>query len=303
MFDPRYENQVRLILLCLPQIARRDCFALKGGTALNLFVQDLPRVSIDIDLTYLPLKPRDEARSEIATTLLAIKRDVEAHVPGCTVDARTIQGRTAKLDVKREDAAIRIEPNLVLRGTVHAPQTRDLVPAAEKHFQRSVQMLTVSEPDLYGGKLCAALDRQHPRDLFDLKLLLDGSGIIPAIRRAFVVYLAGHSRPMNELLAPKPQDIAALYDEQFTGMTRSAVSLQELTAVRDQLGPLVRNALDEKEKRFLVSMKQGEPDWDLLGIDHLRELPALQWKLINVRKMSASKHASALNRLREVLNM
>ncbi len=58
MFDRRYDAQVRLLIRCLPEIGRYPCFALKGGTAINLFVRDLPRLSVDVDLTYLPLKPR-----------------------------------------------------------------------------------------------------------------------------------------------------------------------------------------------------------------------------------------------------
>lgn len=77
MFDRRYEPQVRLLLRCLPEISRHPCFALKGGTAINLFVRDLPRVSVDIDLTYLPLKPRREALQEIDDKLISIKADVE----------------------------------------------------------------------------------------------------------------------------------------------------------------------------------------------------------------------------------
>ena len=58
MFDPRYEAQLRLLLRCLPLLHDHLEFAVKGGTAINLFVQPLPRLSVDIDLVYVPLKPR-----------------------------------------------------------------------------------------------------------------------------------------------------------------------------------------------------------------------------------------------------
>ncbi len=64
MFDPSYEARVGLLLRCLPEIDRQRCFALKGGTAINFFVRDLPRISVDIDLAYLPLHPRNEALRE-----------------------------------------------------------------------------------------------------------------------------------------------------------------------------------------------------------------------------------------------
>ena len=154
---------------------------------------------------------------------------------------------------------------------------------------------------LYGGKLCAALDRQHPRDLFDIKLLLDDTGITPDIRHAFVVYLAGHNRPMNEVLAPKLKDIEQLYADQFEGMTQDAVSLDDLLEVQRNLADIIVHALDDAEKEFLVSVKRGEPEWDRLEIDHLSQLPSIRWKLINIRKMDPAKHQAALDRLIKVL--
>ena len=135
MFDPQYEAQMRLLLRCLPDISQHRCFAIKGGTAINLFLQDLPRVSVDIDLVYLPLKPRTESLQEIQ----------------------------------------RILPNKLL------------------------------------------------------------------------------------------------------------------------------SALDEGERQFLISMKRGEPEWERLGIGHLEDLPALKWKLINIRRMDSERHKEALERLVKIL--
>lgn len=301
MLDPRYDAQVRLLLRCLPEISRHPCFALKGGTAINLFVRDMPRVSVDIDLTYLPLKPRREALQEIHSTLRTLKADIEEHVPGSRVREIQNQDYIVKLLVSTNDAMVKIEPNLILRGSVHASEDRDLCLTAQERFGAFVSAQTLSTADLYGGKLCAALDRQHPRDLFDVKLLLDNTGIVPEIRRAFVVYLAGHNRPMNELLAPRLQDIGRLYVDQFIGMTRSEVSLDDLLQIQRDLANTLVRALDDAEREFLVSIKRGEPEWNRLGIEHLPQLPAIQWKLINVRKMDPVKHKAALDRLIEVL--
>ena len=134
-----------------------------------------------------------------------------------------------------------------------------------------------------------ALDRQHPRDLFDVKLLLEDTGIIPEIRRAFVVYLAGHSRPMHELLSPHLHDIREQYDKHFRGISGFEVSLKDLQYIQENLPQLLVESLDENEKMFLLSMKKGEPDWHLLGIKHGDKLPALQWRLINIRKMDSKK--------------
>ena len=55
-FREVYRRQVQLLIRVLPSIAEEACFALKGGTAINLFVRDMPRLSVDIDLTYLPVR-------------------------------------------------------------------------------------------------------------------------------------------------------------------------------------------------------------------------------------------------------
>ncbi len=303
MFDSRYLNQVRLMLRCLPEIARRECFALKGGTAINLFVRDMPRISVDIDLAYLPLKPRAEALSEISGALRAIRQDVEARVEGCVVRETAAEGHTVKLQISGRDAVVVIEPNLVFRGAVFAPEKSELAPSAQRQFESYASISTLAFPDLYGSKICAALDRQHPRDLFDVRRLLDENGITAEVRRAFVVYLAGHARPMSELLAPRAQDMAAVFRHQFLGMTREAVTLEELMAVQHQLAGRIRAALDENEKAFLLSIKRGEPEWERLGISHLRDLPALQWKVINVRKMARRKRAEALDKLARILGV
>ena len=303
MFDRQYDAQVRLLLRCLPEISRHLCFALKGGTAINLFVREMPRISVDIDLTYLPLKSRSEAFQEIHDKLISIKEDIEQRIPGSQVRENRIQDYIVKLFVFTDDAMVKVEPNLILRGSVHPPQNHDLCLDAQKHFEAFVRVQTLSIADLYGGKLCAALDRQHPRDLFDVKLLLDDTGITPEIRRSFVVYLCGHNRPMSELLDPNFHNIKKLYKDQFMGMTQNDVSLKDLQHIQQNLAKTLVSSLDDDEKEFLMSVKRGEPEWNRLGIEHLPQLPSIQWKLINIRRMNSSKHKAALDSLANILTM
>ena len=162
-------------------------------------------------------------------------------------------------------------------------------------------MPTLSLADLYAGKICATLDRQHPRDLFDVRLLLDNESFTPQTRRAFVVYLASHDRPMHELLDPQFKDLAETYASEFAGMAKEEVPVSVLAETLTRMVGLIRGGLDADEKRFLLSMKQGEPDWEVLGIPHLRDLPALQWKLQNIRRMNADKRAKMLEKLRRIL--
>jgi hypothetical protein len=252
---------------------------------------------VDIDLTYLPLKPRQEALEEIHEGLRLIKDEITKHNPDAYVNEKYVKKYLIKLFVSTRDAVIKIEPNVVFRGFVYEPQDLDLCRIAQEKFQAFLNIKTMSIEDLYGSKLCAALDRQHPRDLFDVKLLMDSQGITPEIRRAFVVYLAGHPRPMSELLSPRIMDIKETYENHFMGMVRDEVSLDDLKEIQRILPEFIVQGLDADEKEFLVSMKRGEPNWRCLGFDHLDKLPALKWKLINIRKMDSTKHKKALERL------
>lgn len=301
MFDPVYVRQAELLVRCLPEIGKQPVFALKGGTAINLFVRPMPRLSVDIDLAYLPLSGRDEALADITRALDAIAKDVTRRITGAHVQVNRTNGIAAKLMVSKGDAQIKVESSQVLRGSVYPPESRDLCAEAQSLFEQFVSANILSLADLYGGKICAALDRQHPRDLYDVRLLLENEGFTPEIRRAFVVYLASHDRPMHELLDPQFKNIAAVYAAQFTGMARNEVSVEALCQTRERIVALIRGSLDDNEKRFLLSMKQGEPDWTALPIAHLSELPAIQWKLQNIRRMEKHKRAASLEKLRFTL--
>lgn len=148
----------------------------------------------------------------------------------------------------------------MLRGSVFSPEERDLSEQAEMLFEVSAAASTLALADLYGGKLCAALDRQHPRDLFDVKILVENEGITDEIRTAFVIYLASHDRPMSELLDPNRNDLRPLFDQEFAGMAAEDVEYDELVAVRERLVGTIKRALIENEKKFLLSIKQGQPD-------------------------------------------
>ncbi len=303
MFDPVYVRQAKLLLQCIPEIGKHPCFALKGGTAINLFLRSMPRLSVDIDLTYLPLAGREQALDDINHALETIANDVTHRIPGARVQVGRTRGTATKLAVSLDNVQIKVEANLVLRGSVYPPETRDLCTAAQVLFALFVSAPTLSLADLYGGKMCAALDRQHPRDLYDMRLLFANEGLTPQLRRAFVVYLASHDRPMHELLDPQFKDIAKVYAGEFAGMTREEVPVAALCETRERLVTEIRKNLDADEKRFLVSIKRGEPEWDALGIAHLRELPALQWKLQNIGRMEKGKRKTALEKLQKTLNM
>lgn len=157
--------------------------------------------------------------------------------------------------------------------------------------------------DTFAGKICATLNRQHPRDLFDIKLLFENEGISDLLRQTFIVYLACDSRPINELLNPNRLDITSLYAREFQDMVVEPVSFNELIDVRERLITSLLASLTENERKFLLSVKQGEPDYSLMPFKKLHDLPALRWKLINIQKMDKKKHRMMTHKLQSLLEI
>lgn len=270
------------LLSLLPALEKHPCFALKGGTAINLFVRDMPRVSVDIDLVQLPLGSREQALAEISEHLKEFAHSSAKEIPSVQVREYRNNGMLIRAAIETPEATIKIEPNTIFRGCVYPTASCELAETAQRRFGLYVQVQALSIADLYGGKLCAPLDRQRPHDLFDVELLLDGSGITSEIRRAFGIYLAGHNRPMNERLNPSMKDISETSETQLVGMTEQLVSLSDPVHIQHQLPRTLASGLDDDERQFLLSLKQGDPEWSRLGFGHLEQLPALQWKLQNI---------------------
>lgn len=299
--DSPYYRQVQLLVQVLPLVAQEPCFALKGGTAINLFVRELPRLSVDIDLVYLPIKTRDDSLADIKQALDRLSKAIQESLAGTEVHKSYEDKPDAlRLLVKRAGVQIKVELSPVMRGTVFDSESREVSVSVEDEFGY-VDMPVVSLADLYGGKVCAALDRQHPRDLFDVKQLLENEGLTEEIRKAALVYLISHNRPIAELLAPTLIDITDIYESEFARMAEDEVSLDELIEARRELIEQFTGGISENEKAFLLSFKRRSPDWALLGLEGVAELPAVKWKQLNLKRMSADKHAEALRRLEAVI--
>jgi predicted nucleotidyltransferase component of viral defense system len=301
--DP-YRAQVALLIRILPIVAEQEVFALKGGTAINLFIRDMPRLSVDIDLAYLPISSRAESLAGIDIAMTAIARRIERAVPG----ARTSEGRLEgegiihKLVVRAGGAQVLIEVSPVLRGCVFDPAVRAVTSVVQRHFGFA-EVRVVSFADLYAGKLVAALDRQHPRDLFDIRDLLAHEGIDDDMRRAFLVYLISHDRPMHELLTPTRKDITGELERNFQGLTAEPVVLDALVEARERLIRTAVGEMPHPHRRFLVSFERGQPDWPILGIDHAARLPAVLWRQRNLDSISVDARAELVARLEKALGI
>jgi len=303
--DTVFFRQAELLLRVLPFVNEEEIFALKGGTAINFFLRDLPRLSVDIDLTYLPVNDRETALNDIDKALLRISEKVEKKIAGVRVFPKKDHDLNilAGLLIRRDDAAVRIEPNPVLRGSVFPTETRTLCQRAQDFFELSIEASTLSFEDLYGGKACAALDRQHPRDLFDIDMLFKNEGLPEKVRKAFIVYLVSHSRPMVEILNPKWGALRPVFEREFQGMVVEPVTAEELRIAGEQLVSRLHEEMTQEERQFIISIKEGKPQWNLLGVPGIENLPAVQWKLQNIRRMAPMKHRKALRKLRDYLGV
>jgi predicted nucleotidyltransferase component of viral defense system len=299
-FTEAYRRQVALLLRTIPFIAEEPCFALKGGTAINLFVRDLPRLSVDIDLTYVPVSPRADALDAIDKAMRRIEVRVAGGIKGSKVSQTIQEGAVTKLIVREPGAQIKIEVTPVLRGCAFEPEIRTVTPAVEEQFGFA-EMQVASFADLYAGKIVAALDRQHPRDLFDVHQLLVREGITSELRSAFIVYLLSHTRPMSEVLTARPKDIARVFEQNFVGMTAEPVVLADLLQARTALVHNIVGDMPEPHRRFLVSFERGQPDWDLLALPGVNILPAVQWRQQNLDTLSKPKRAALIAELERVL--
>jgi predicted nucleotidyltransferase component of viral defense system len=289
-----YLDSARLLARVAPLVLVDDTFALKGGTAINLFVRDMPRLSVDLDLVFPDhTLPREQALERINE---AIRKSAarlqrlgfQTHAPAIAESGET------KLLVRRGGIEVKIEVNFVMRGVVHPVRTASLTPNARETLLADLEIPVVSLEDVYGGKLVAAMDRQHPRDLFDVMQLFAHEGITAGIRRTFVVYLASHNRPVHEVLFPSLRDIRQEFENNFSGMTAEPVKLDALLAARERMVRELQQGLNANERRFLLSLVAAEPEWSLLGVPHLEQLPGPRWKLQNLerlRKANARKFA------------
>lgn len=299
-----YLDSARMLTRVAPLVLVDDTFALKGGTAINLFVRDMPRLSVDLDLVFPDYTlPREQALRRINEAIRQSAARLQKQGFQIYAPAQADSGET-KLLVRRGNIEVKIEVNFVMRGTVLPVNTAPLKQTARETLQADIEIPVVALEDMYGGKLVAAMDRQHPRDLFDVGQLFAHEGITAGIRRAFVVYLASHNRPVHEVLFPSPRDIRQEFERNFVGMTTEPVELDALLAARERMMRELQQGLSVDERRFLLSLVTAEPEWPLLGVAHLEQLPGPRWKLQNLerlRKTNTRKFAAQSDALAQLL--
>ena len=289
-----YTKQVKLLLDVLPEVAKEACFAMHGGTAINLFVRDMPRLSVDIDLTYVEIAERNETLEGINAALMRIKERIEGLRPSIRIQHKE---NICKLQLDERGVMIKIEVNMVGRGLIGEATKAQLCEAAQEQFDAFCAVPIVPLGQLYGGKLCAAMDRQHPRDLFDVKLLLENEGFTDDIKRGFIFGLVGSNRPTHEMLNPNLLDQRMAFENQFEGMSAIEFSYDEYEATRLQLIETIQSSLNESDKVFLKSFNSLEPDWSIYDF---QDFPSVKWKLLNLEKFKTENPETYQQQLSEL---
>jgi len=286
------------LLNVLPEVAKEKCFALHGGTAINLFVRDMPRLSVDIDLTYLPIEDRSTSITQIEKALERVKANIEKVIPNVRVIHRK---DAAKLQISANGVDVKMEVNLVNRGTLSNPIEMPLCAKAQNDFESFCVIPVVPVGQLFGGKICAALDRQHPRDLFDVKYLLQNEGFSEQVKEGFLLCLLCSDRPINEIISPNFQDQRSALENQFSGMTDEEFGYEEYKSIREILVTTIHENLTDRDKTFLLSVKNLTPDWSIYDF---KRFPAISWKLHNLQKLkdkNPNKHQSHYETLEKKL--
>jgi predicted nucleotidyltransferase component of viral defense system len=278
--NEKYRKQVALLIKIMPSVYRIKEFAVHGGTAINLFHKNMPRYSVDIDLTYLPLKDREQSLQEINTRLLELKQQIEKTIVGIKV--------TPKLDVwkllcVKDGAIVKIEVNGTKRGAIGDIEVKNLCTKAQQEFEMTCLARIVPFTQLYGGKIAAALSRQHPRDLFDYKLMEIES--LNEIKDGLMFCLLGSDKPIIESLQPNPIIQQEALDNQFEGMTDIPFTYSDFEETRKDLIEKVNKVFTDVDKEFLISFEQGMPEWNKFVLGDVSNYPSVKWKLQNILKL------------------
>lgn len=295
-----YRSKVELLIRIIPAISEELDLAIHGGTAINLFVKDLPRYSVDIDLTYIPILDRKASIENINACLGRIANRLRLSVKGIQTALRP---DICKLLCSFKGSQVKVEVNQTKRGIVSGePQLMPLCNKAQEDFGMYCEARVVPISLLYGGKISAALSRQHPRDLFDVRHM-DHS--LLEVKEGILYCLLSSDRPISESLSPNLIDQSSVMESQFAGMTKTPFTYQDYEATRDKLIRDIQTLFSESEREFLISFACGSPKWSLIPYPSFESHPSIEWKLLNIRKLRDNDPGSfskQISKLRGILH-
>ena len=294
-----YAQKVELLLRLIPIVMEEEVFAIHGGTAINLFLKDLPRYSVDIDLTYIPLADRQTSLDDINLHLKSIADKAKKAFKGMHIVPNF---NTCKLLCEYLGKQVKIEVNQTKRGIVGGEcLSISLSEKAQNEFSLFCEAKIVPLTQLYGGKIAAALSRQHPRDLFDVKYM---DIPLDECREGLIFCLLGSDRPIHESFAPSLIDQREAMENQFTGMTDIPFTYEDFEETRAKLINDVKSLMTDADRKFLISFESGQPEWNGYEFEYFKDYPSVQWKILNLKKLAKQnpqKLQAEAEKLRNVL--
>jgi hypothetical protein len=236
--------------------------------------------SVDIDVTYTPVKSREESFTEIHKNLSLLKEKIKAIVPNIV-----IAEKPNKIYCTQKGLMVKIEVSGTKRGLIEPSEMRSLCVKAQNEFETSNKARIVSLSQLYGGKITAALDRQHPRDLFDVKLMFNVVTDFAQVKKGFLYCLLGGDRPIVESLSPNRIDQQETLIKQFSGMTDIPFSYSDYEETREHLIDFIHSNLTREDKEFLIAFEAGDNLSQFTDYQEYLQFPSVQWKLHNISKL------------------
>jgi predicted nucleotidyltransferase component of viral defense system len=292
----------KLMVECLSVLKDDGIFALKGGTAINYFYHGMPRLSVDIDLSYIKINTRAEALEEMKEGLEIYKNDLDNKGFHTEFKGSVNEGN-GKIFVSSNGVNIKIEPNYILRGTIYPTQMLRMVDEATKVFDITSKVRTLDYREIFAGKMAAFLDRQNPRDIFDMGEFRKAGHHIEEIMDAVVIYIAQDDGMISHILDPILQDKETEFNNHFKGMTIEPVEYGRLVEIRKEILDEFHKSLKKEHGEFLVSIMENKPQWGLLPFQGIEELSGIKWKMQNIPKMKEESRLKEVEDLRNFFHL
>jgi predicted nucleotidyltransferase component of viral defense system len=273
--------------------------ALKGGTALNLFASDVPRLSIDIDLNYLgaaKMETMQTDRPKVEQAVQAVCGRLGIEIKRSPVDHAGGKWRLSYIAVSGRTGTLELDVNFMFRTPLWPPEKGDSRPIGSF---RATQVTVLDVHELAAGKMAALLARSAGRDLFDVREILSRKDLdVTKLRLGFVVY-GGINR--KDWRGVSVDDIQA--DPREIDRTLLSLLRADLVPPKEQIARWTRLLVDDcrghvsavlplapNEREFIGRLNEkGDIVSELLTGDKamqttIRDHPGLKWKAQNVKK-------------------
>ena len=297
-----YERRATVAMRLLPYVAPATMFVLKGGTAINMFIRNMERLSVDIDLSLLSRVGWPQAYEDIQGGLMQIAKHIKDNVKGVKVDFVPMRKKEwiTQLNVTADGVTIKIEAAQGMPGCVHAPTLLGTQPKVSERFGYT-EMQTASFEDVYAEKIVAALSRSTGRDLFDMMKLFENEGVSDSVKSTFIVHLLADKKLVPQVITPKTDDITATFHKKFKGMTDYDVDIKDIERARDRTHTEMVVNMAEAHKQTILDYYSLKPDWSKIGLPQAAEMPAIQRRLDYLKTLTPEDRAAHIKEIKAVL--